>query len=110
MVSPLGRQAEQEDLCNFPLERILLRSGLEQEIMPQQLEALQQLEQGQPPSPARHRPEDAFWEGLYEQYGSPELRREFLPYQYFSQLQLLSAERKLALLIQDMQETLAFQS
>ncbi len=80
------------------------------------------MEQAQPPAPApapkapspvlraRRRPEDVLWKGLYEQYGSPELRREFLPYQYFSKLPLFSPEQKLALLIQDMQETLAFSS
>jgi hypothetical protein len=65
------------------------------------------------PSPvpkARRRPEDVLWQGLYEQYRSPELRREFLPYQYFSRLQLLSPEQKLTLLIQELQETLAFSS
>ena len=56
------------------------------------------------------RPEDALWEGLYERYGSPELRREFLSSPYFSVLPQLSAERKLELLIHDMQETLAFSS
>ena len=65
MGSPLGRQAER-DLCNFPLERILLQWGLEQEISPVELKALQQMEQvgqAQPQSPApkaRHRPEDVY--------------------------------------------------
>jgi hypothetical protein len=86
---------------------------------PKQLEVLQQMEQAHPllpapkapsPAPAHHLPEDVFWEGLYEQYGSPELRREFLPYQYFSKLPLLSTEQNMALLIQEMQETLAFSS
>ena len=108
MGSPPGRQAERY-LCNFPLERILLQWGLEHEIPPKELKALQQIEQvkqAQPPSPApkARRPEDGLWECLYEQYGSPELRREFLPYQYFSRLPLLSPEQKLSLLIQDMQE------
>ena len=82
---------------------------------------MEQVEQAQPPSPAPKAPspvpktrrpasEDGLWECLYEQYGSPELRREFLPYQYCSKLPRLSPEQKLALLIQDMQETLAFSS
>ena len=56
------------------------------------------------------RPEDALWEGLYERYGSPELRQEFVPSPYAFRLPLLSAERKLELLIEDMHETLAFSS
>ena len=56
------------------------------------------------------RPEDALWEGLYERYGSPELRQEFVPSPYAFRLPLLSAERKLELLNQDRHETLAFSS
>ena len=98
--------------------------------MPKELKALQQMEQveqAQPQAPApkapsppapkapspvpkARRPEDGLWECLYEQYGSPELRRDFLPYQYFSRLPLLSPEQKLSLLIQDMQETLSSSS
>ena len=54
------------------------------------------------------RPEDALWESLYEQHGSPELHQEFLSSPYFSVLPQLSAERKLELLIHNMQVTLAF--
>ncbi len=56
---------------------------------------------------------ERFWEGLYGQYGSAELRREFLKYSYQLDgplLHLLSTERKIELLIQDMIETLAFSS
>ncbi len=65
-------------------------TGPETEMTQKQLEVLQQLEQAHLLSlalkaPARRRPE-FFWEGLYEQYCSPELRQEFLPYQYFSKL------------------------
>jgi hypothetical protein len=54
---------------------------------------------------------ERFWEGLYADYGSPELRREFLcPFGWMgnSPMHRLSAEQKIELLIQDMQETLAF--
>ena len=53
---------------------------------------------------------ERFWEGLYADYGSPELRREFLlPFGRMgnSPMHRLSAEQKIELLIQDMQETLA---
>ena len=112
---PLGRQAER-DLLNLPLERMLLEWGLTREAPPDppSPEAPEAKEEAwEAPRPKRlrlGRPEDALWESLYEQHGSPELRREFLSSPYFSVLPQLSAERKLELLIHDMQETLAFSS
>jgi hypothetical protein len=55
---------------------------------------------------------NGFWDVLYSQYGSAELRREF--YDSWSGINRpmyrLSSERKAELLIQDMTETLAFSS
>jgi hypothetical protein len=58
---------------------------------------------------------ERFWAGLYGQYESAELRLEFLKYSYqmdspWPLLHLLSTERKIELLIQDMIESLAFSS
>ena len=111
----LARQAERR-LCDFRLDQMLLQCGLMKEAkeMEQASQPAKEAEEAkEAPRPKRlrlGRPEDALWEGLYEQYGSPELRREFVPSPYAFRLPLLSAERKLELLIEDMHETLAFSS
>jgi hypothetical protein len=52
---------------------------------------------------------ESVWEGLYAQYGSPELRHEFLIPRP-PPMHRLSAAQKMELLMQDAEETLAFSS